>query len=138
MKYIFWAIILSAAVSAAAQQTVFNVPTADVLEKGKVYVELDASFKPNNQAALRKFSGFAQRVVIGAGGNVEVGLNVTGNINPGADSTTLVPSVKWRFYQNEKSQIAFFGGTNFFIPVRNRSYKFGSYTYAAIAKTIKK
>lgn len=138
MKYLFLAIIFSAVIQTTGQQTVFNVPTADVLEKGKVYVELDASFKPNNQQASRKFSSFVPRVVVGAGSNVEIGLNVTGNINPGADSTTLVPAVKWRFYQNEKQKVALFGGTNFYIPVRNRSYKFGSYSYAAIAKTINK
>jgi hypothetical protein len=123
---------------AAAQQTVFNVPTADVLERGKVYGELDASFKTNNQDALRKFSSFVPRIVVGVGGNVEVGLNVTGNINPGADSTTLVPAVKWRFYESEKNKTALFAGTNFYIPVRNRAYKFGSYSYLAVAKTINK
>lgn len=121
-----------------AQQTVFNVPTADVLDKGKVYVELDASFKTNNDDVLRKFSSFVPRVVVGAGHNVEVGLNLAGNIQPGADTTTLVPSIKWRFYQNEKKDLAIFAGNNFYIPVRNRSYNFGTYTYAAVAKTINK
>lgn len=126
------------AANANAQQTVFNVPTADVLDKGKVYVELDASFKTNNDEALRKFSSFVPRVVVGAGRNVEVGLNLTGNIQPGADTTTLVPTVKWRFYQNEKKDLALFAGNNFYIPVRNKSYNFGTYTYAAVAKTINK
>jgi hypothetical protein len=131
---VFWAFVLTA----DAQQTVFNVPTADVLDKGKVYVELDAAFKTHNNAALRKFSSFVPRVVAGAGGNVEIGLNLTGNIQPGADTTTLVPTVKWRFYQNKKKDLALFAGNNFYIPVRNRSYKFGAYTYAAVAKTINK
>lgn len=86
-----------------AQQAVFNVPTSDVLNKGKVYVELDAGFKTNNQDALRKFSSFVPRIVVGAGVRVEFGLNVIGNLNPGADTTTLVPTVKWKFYQNEKN-----------------------------------
>ena len=124
--------------TAKAQQTVFNVPTADVLDRGKVYVELDAAFKFNNDDALNRFSSFVPRIVVGAGKNIEVGLNVTGNINPGADSTTLVPTAKWRFYQNEKKKIALFGGTNFYIPVRNRSYKFGTYSYVAAAKTFNK
>lgn len=124
--------------AANAQQTVFNVPTADVLDKGKVYVELDASFKTSNDEALRKFSSFVPRIVVGAGGNVEVGLNLTGNIQPGVDTTTLVPTVKWRFYQNEKKDLALFAGNNFYIPVRNKSYNFGTYTYASVAKTINK
>lgn len=120
------------------QQTIFNVPTADVLDRGKVYGEIDVSFKPNCQAALCRFSSFVPRVVVGAGRNVDVGLNVTGNIQPGTDSTTLVPTVKWKFYQNKKKDHALFAGTNFFIPVRNRAYKFGTYSYAAVAKTIDK
>lgn len=126
------------ALTANAQQTIFNVPSADVLDRGKVYAELDAAFKTNNQDALRRFSSFTPRVVAGAGGKVEVGLNVTGNIQPGADATTLVPAVKWKFYENRKKDFAVFAGNNFYIPVRNRAYNFGSYTYAAAAKTIRK
>ena len=122
----------------SAQQTVFNIPTADVMDKGKVYAELDASFKTNNQPALRRFSSFVPRVVVGAGGNVEVGLNVNGNIQPGSDSTTLVPTVKWKFYQNAKKDLALFAGNNFYIPVRNCGYNIGIYSYLAAAKTINK
>jgi hypothetical protein len=123
---------------ANAQQTIFNVPTTDVLDKGKVYFELDAAFKADNDDALRKFSIFVPRVVVGAGGNVEVGMNLTGNIQPGADSTTLVPTVKWKFYQNEKKGFALIAGNNFYIPVRNRAYNIGTYTYLAGSKTIDK
>ncbi len=123
-------------IKANGQQTIFNVPTSDVLGEGKLYVELDASFKPNRQAALEKFSSFVPRLVVGVGKNVEVGLNVTGNIQPGADATTLVPTVKWKFYENEKKNLALFGGTNVYIPVRNRVYSLGSYSYLAASKTI--
>ena len=125
-------------VGARAQETLFNVPSTDVLDKGKVYAELDASFKFNNQDALGKFSSFVPRVVVGAGHNVEVGLNVTGNIQPGADSTTLVPTVKWKFYQNEKKDFALIAGTNVYIPVRNRAYNVGSYSYVGGSKTFDK
>lgn len=131
-------ILLFSSSAVFPQQTIFNVPTTDALEKGKVYVELDVSFKTNNQDALRKFSSFVPRVVVGAGGNVEVGLNVAVNIQPGADTTTLVPMVKWRFYQSEKNGLALIAGTNFFIPVRNRAYNFGTYSYLGGSKTIKK
>jgi len=121
---------------ANAQQTIFNVPTADVLDKGKVYGEIDASFKPNCQVGLCTFSSFVPRVVVGTGGNVEVGVNVIGNVQPGTDSTTIVPTVKWKFYESEKKDVALFAGTNFYIPARNRAYNFGTYSYAAVAKTI--
>ena len=135
---LFFLILLSVSLAVFPQQTIFNVPTTDVLERGKVYVEIDTSFKPNNQEALRKFSSFVPRVVVGAGNNVEIGLNVIGNIQPGDDTTTLVPTVKWRFYQNERQGLALIAGNNFFIPVRNRTYKFGTYSYLAGSKTIKK
>ena len=124
------------AIHANAQQTIFNVPTSDVLDRGKVYVELDAVFKFDNSAAVSRFSSFVPRVVIGAGRNFEFGLNVTGNIQPGADSTTLVPTMKWKFYQNEKKNLALFAGTSVYIPVRNRSYDIGSYSYLAMSKAI--
>jgi hypothetical protein len=139
LTYIFPILfIFATGATANAQQTIFNVPTTDVLDKGKVYLEFDASFKANNDDALRKFSSFVPRVVAGVGGNLEVGLNVTGNIQPGADSTTLVPTVKWKFYENEKKDTALIAGTNFYIPVRNRVFNFGAYTYLTGSKTINK
>jgi len=124
--------------TARSQQTIFNVPTTDVLERGGVYVELDAAFKPVNRQALSKFSSFVPRVVVGVGGDVEVGLNVVGNVQPGADTTTLVPTVKWRFYRNPKYKTDLIAGTNLYVPVRRRSYDLGTYSYVAGSKSIGK
>jgi len=115
-----------------AQQTIFNVPSTDVLDKGKVYAELDANLK----ATDAKFSSFVPRVVVGAGRNIEFGLNVTGNIQPGADSTTLVPTIKWRPYQGENGWTIVLGN-NLFVPVRNRAYNAANYFYAETSKTFK-
>ncbi len=132
------AILFGSSIFVCAQQTIFNVPTTDVLGRGKVYFELDASFKTNDQTALRRFSSFVPRLVVGVGGNVEVGLNVTGNVQPGSDTTTFVPTVKWKFYESKKKDTALIAGTNFYIPARNRSYNFGTYSYLAVSKTINK
>lgn len=121
-----------------AQQTIFNVPTTDVLERGKVYAELDASFKPNDAEAVRRFSSFVPRVVFGVGGRVEAGLNVTGNVQPGADSTTLVPTVKYKFYDGKENGFAVAGGDHLFIPVRNRAYNAGNYIYLEFSKSFKR
>jgi hypothetical protein len=137
MTYRILFILLISAMPAFAQQTIFNVPTTDILDKGKVYGEVDASFKTNNQIALRKFSSFVPRIVIGAGKNIEVGMNVLGNVQPGADSTILSPTVKWKFYENKAKNTALIAGTNFYIPVRNRAYKFGSYSYLAVSRSFK-
>jgi hypothetical protein len=131
-------VLLSGAMSLAyGQQTIFNVPSTDVLDKGKVYFELDASVKPTDGAVAPKFSAFVPRVVVGAGSRVEIGLNITGNIQPGADSTTLVPTIKWKPYQGEKNDWAIAIGDNLFIPVRNCGYDAGNYVYAEMSKTFK-
>jgi hypothetical protein len=55
MKFLIFIFLLLSVIETQAQQTVFNVPSADILDKGKVYLEFDAGFKPTNQAALRPF-----------------------------------------------------------------------------------
>ena len=120
-------------VNGSAQQTVFNVPTTDVLDQGKVYFELDISAKPNQP----RFSSFVPRIVVGTGGHVEVGLNITGNIQPGSDSTTLVPVVKWKAYDGGDNGWAIAVGNHLFIPVRNKSYDAGNHSYVMVQKTFK-
>jgi hypothetical protein len=132
-------LLVSLPASAYAQQTIFNVPSSDVLDRGKVYGELDVTFKPNDadDNAVGRFSSFVPRVVFGTGGRVEVGLNLTGNINPGADSTTLVPAIKWNAYDGGANGWSIVLGDNAFIPMRNKSYDFGNYVYAQASKTFK-
>jgi len=125
------------AASVHAQQTIFNVPSTDVLGKGKVYAELDASLKPTDGSEVAKFSSFVPRVVTGAGSNIEVGLNVTGNIQPGADATTLVPTIKWKPFQGKDNGWAIVLGNHLFIPVRKRAYDAANYFYAESSKTFK-
>jgi len=120
-----------------AQQTVFNVPTTDVLDKGKGYFELDVSAKPNDDEALSKFSSFVPRLVVGVGHNVEVGLNVLGNVQPGPDATTLVPTVKWRFYNGGDNGWAMVAGAHLHVPVRNKAYNVGNYSYVMTQKSFK-
>ena len=134
---LFVVMMTALSLTAHAQQTIFNVPSTDVLDRGKVYFELDVSAKPNDSDALHKFSSFVPRLVVGAGGGVEVGLNITGNIQPGSDSTTLVPTIKWKFYRGKDNGVALVVGDNLFLPVRNKSYNAGNYVYAEVSKTFK-
>ena len=64
---------LFAASSTYGQQTVFDVPSADVLDKGKVYGELDGTARPVDPLAT-----FTPRVVVGVGHRIEVGVNFNG------------------------------------------------------------
>jgi hypothetical protein len=129
-KSLILLLVLLPALKLNAQQTVFNVPTTDVLNRGKVYFELDGSAKPTDP----KFSSFVPRLVVGVGSNVEVGLNITGNIQPGPDSTTLVPAVKWKAYDGKDNGWAVVLGDNLYVPVRNKSYDMGTYAYTMVQK----
>lgn len=130
-------VLFMAVAATRGQQTIFNVPSSDVLDKGKVYFELDASFKPVSQDAVHKFSSFVPRLVVGVGHNVEIGLNLTGNLQPGADTTTLVPAIKWRPYFNGDNGWSIVAGDHLFIPVRNKSYNIGNYVYLQVSKNFK-
>lgn len=124
--------------SVGAQQTVFNIPTTDVLDKGKIYFELDVSAKPNDSIDVRRFSAFVPRLVVGAGHHIEAGLNILGNVQPGPDLTTISPTIKWKIYDGKDNGWAIAVGNNVFIPVRNRAYDVGTYSYVMNQKTFKK
>lgn len=135
---LFVLVMAALAIKAQAQQTVFNVPTTDVLDKGKVYFELDISAKPNDTDALGHFSSFVPRLVFGAGHRVEVGVNILGNIQPGPDSTTIAPAVKWKAYDGKDNGWAIVLGDNLYFPVHNKGYDAGTYAYTTIQKTFNK
>jgi hypothetical protein len=46
--------------------------------------------------------------------------------------------VKWRFFQSKKKDVALMAGTNLFVPIRDRAYSVGTYSYFAGSKTINK
>jgi hypothetical protein len=79
-------------VASRAQQTLFNVPTADVLDKGKVYLEEDTLWRPD----APRFAIFTVRGVYGFGSNVEAGVNVGGFTTPGRSTPVGVAAVKWQ------------------------------------------
>jgi hypothetical protein len=125
-------LLLGSGCCALAQQTVFNVPSGDVLERGKVYGEFDATYKDSDGSA-----GFTPRVVIGVGKRIEVGLNVNGLGTPADLQTTLSPAIKWKLYDGANNGWAFLLGDDLFIPVQNRTYNAGNYVWAEFAKTWK-
>lgn len=114
-----------------AQQTVFNVPNGDVLDRGKVYGEMDFSYNPDSAAR-----SFTPRVVAGLGRRVEVGLNLNGLTAPGPVQATPTPVIKWKAYDGGKNGWALMVGDDFFIPAQNRSYQAGTYLYAEVTRTL--
>lgn len=124
--------LLECSTGALAQQTVFNVPSGDVLDRGQVYGELDLTFNPVATAGT-----FTPRIVIGIGHRVEVGLNMNGIGAPGAIQTTPAPTIKWKAYDGGNNGWAFLIGDDVLVPVQNRTYTAGNYLYIQLTKTWK-
>ncbi len=118
--------------SALAQETVFNVPSGDVLTRGKVYAELDAIYQHATDVA-----SFTPRLVVGVGHRIEVGLNINGITTSGDSQTVLSPTAKWKVYEGSTNGWAFLVGDSVFLPVQNRTYDAGNYLYAEFVKTFK-
>lgn len=114
---------------ARGQETVFDVPSADVLDQGKVYGELDGTVRPVDPLAT-----FTPRVVVGIGHQIEVGVNFDGLSAPTLGPLVISPTVKWRIWKNEASGWCFYVGDDLFFPVRERTYNAGNYSYASFAK----
>ncbi len=112
-----------------AQETVFDVPSADVLDKGKIYGELDGTVRVMNPLAT-----FTPRVVVGIGHRIEVGMNFNGLSAPEVDQLNISPTVKWRLWEEKTSGWSFYVGDDLFFPVHNRTYTAGNYAYASFAK----
>ncbi len=90
----------------------FDVPSADILDKGKVYGELDGTVRPVDPLAT-----FTPRVVVGIGHQIEVGVNFDGLSAPGLDQLEVSPTVKWRLWQRKDSGWSFYIGDDLFFPV---------------------
>ncbi len=133
-KYVLFAGLLALAQAgcAFAQETVFNVPSGDILDRGKVYTEFDFSYRGEDA-----FKTFTPRVVVGLGKRFEVGLNVNGIVSPGSSSTTITPTLKWKIYDGGDNGWGFLIGDNIFIPIQNKVYDAGTWTYAEFAKQFK-
>jgi hypothetical protein len=111
------------------QETVFDVPNVDILDKGKVYGELDGTVRVVDPSAT-----FTPRVVVGIGHQIEAGMNFNGLSAPTLDQLNVSPTVKWRPWQDKTSRWSFYVGDDLFFPVRDRAYDAGNYFYASFAK----
>jgi len=80
------------AAPAVAQQTLFNVPSADVLQAGKLYVEEDNLWR----AGGPEDTFFSLRAVVGVGSAVESGVNLGGLVEEGQSAPNAILAVKWQ------------------------------------------
>ncbi len=85
------------AAPAIAQQTIFNVPSADVLDQGKTYLETDALGRPQDPS----FGFFTMRGVYGFGSNIEAGANFGGFAASGRSVPFATVNIKWQPWHND-------------------------------------
>lgn len=128
-KFLTLLVVVFPFFGAHGQETVFDVPSADILDKGKVYGELDGTVRVVDPLAT-----FTPRVVVGIGRGIEIGANFDGLSAPTLDELEISPTVKWRLWQPKTSGWSFFVGDDLFFPVRQRAYDAGNYVYASFAK----
>ena len=83
-------LVMASASPMLAQQTIFNVPSADVLDPGKLYLEVDELFRPTDPG----FSSTTVRGVFGLFPRVEAGVNFGGFNAPGPTVLTATLAVK--------------------------------------------
>lgn len=126
----FFCVVFS--LSVFAQETVFNVPSGDVLDFGKVYSELDVSYRSSDSLKT-----FTPRLVVGVGHRLEVGVNINSVTAPVASQTTITPTIKWKLFDSSENGWSFLVGDNLFLPVQNRGYDAGTWVYAQAVKSWK-
>lgn len=129
------ALLLWGGQRASAQSTLFNIPSTDVQAKKKVYVEFDfiSHLEPHDEGG---FQSYVPRVVVGLGGDVEVGANVAFADALAPDQPVeLQPNVKYRFYHDESSGVAASVGGILYTPVANRA---GVDTFGLLYTTVSK
>jgi len=118
------------AATAHAQETVFNVPSADVLDKGKTYYEWDATLGDNAPSLA-----FTPRSVYGVGHGIETGINISSFNTPDPGTVAIVSATKWEFFESKQHGLVLFVGDHVFLPIRQRTYTIGNSAYVAAAKS---
>ena len=111
-----------AAYRANAQSTLLNIPSTDVVESRKLYLEMDFL---TNYAWQREgsFQNYIPRAVVGLGRNIEAGVNVSfTHVDGGpAQPIEIQPNVKWQFYKNEAHGTAAAAGCLLYAPISHRA-----------------
>jgi hypothetical protein len=109
-----------------AQEVIMNQPSADIVDKGHLFVRSD-SFYTQSPAYFFQQANFAY----GVAKNLEVSLNAN-DLAHGATVWAVIPGVKYALVNNQN--FTFFVGTQYWKPVSNfQGYHNGVVTYEAAA-----
>jgi hypothetical protein len=113
-------LVFVAVEKAAAQSTIFNVPTTDTVAKGKVYFEFDYLPQIPKPEAADRLHIINPRIVVGVPGNVEAGANFAIFHTAGTTNAFFQPNIKWKFMHDDNEGLAAAAGGILFTPINNR------------------
>ncbi len=104
----------------AAQTTLFNIPTADTLQRGSWGLEGDFITRP---VSYRDggYQTYGYRVAYGLTNRTELGTNFYLTYDGDKASSQAEFSVKQNIYRNEKYGVSVSGGTVVFVPLNRRT-----------------
>lgn len=132
------AFLLCLSAQASAQTAIITAPSTDVLEPGRLYLELGfvAHPEPHQHGG---FHSLGIKAVRGFKGRFEGGVNIafTNALEPN-QPVDIQPNFKWVFYHNEERGLAVATGGIVFIPGINRGgNKTLGMTYVVASKKVK-
>jgi hypothetical protein len=121
---------------AAAQSTIFNIPSTDTVSPKKVYFEFDYVLQLPKPDEFQ-FQTITPRGVFGVTPQLEVGINVgvTHISDDGGNTTYVQPNAKYKFWADDDKGLAASAGFIFYAG-NNDADKFGL-IYGNISKKIK-
>lgn len=134
MKKIFFTLFFLISSHAYAQQTIFNVPSADVLEKGKNFLQHESQFREKDPNQYYNALNYYAR---GIGYNTELDITQMNWSSPTSDNVTIgigtKTSLPW-FEKNDPYQIK--STVGFMLPVSMQGHGVGHWVYATQSITL--
>ena len=123
---------------AAAQSTIFNIPTTDTVAPKHGYFEFDYLLQVPAPDEAGKFQIYTPRIVFGVVPNVEAGVNVSNFRLDGETASLFQPNVKYKFFADDDTGVAAAAGVIGYIAMNHRDFSdsFGQ-VYAEASKKIK-
>lgn len=125
LKSLLAALTFSVAIeNAGAESYIAQVPSATIVSKNTHYLEGDAVISPLPLDKGGFYSGML-RWNYGLTDDVEIGLNVLGTFAASAYPAELQPTIKYRWYRNDKSGLQISSGVTGYLPVYNSNLENG-------------
>ena len=136
--FFFGLLLIVANQTIAAQSTIFNIPSTDVVAEKTAYLEADflAHFSSYEKGG---FQSYGYRMNYGVRRNLEVGANFFYTRNGSKTAPKeFQPNVKWKTYSSEKYGIGVSTGAWAFVPLdKSAGDRVFGMLYSNVSKTVK-